>query len=132
MLQRAKCASLAQVKNLNLWGNDLSDVSILQRIPNLEVCSLSVNRINTLKDFSNLVSLRELYLRKNEISDLDEVRYLQSLPNLQVLWLADNPIAERTGYKGRTCHNPIAGSQKIWAGYKGRKGGGRNVAQNVA
>ena len=37
------------MKSLNCWGQDLTDVSILCEMPNVEVLSLSVNRISTLK-----------------------------------------------------------------------------------
>ena len=49
ILQRTKAGNLESVKNLNLWGNDIDDVRILKEMPNLEVLSLSVNKIATLK-----------------------------------------------------------------------------------
>ncbi|CAD7966640.1 unnamed protein product [Amoebophrya sp. A25] len=99
VLSRAKCAHLDQVRNLNLWGNDLVDISLLERLPNLEVCSLSVNRIQSLRHFAACKNLRELYLRKNDIRDLQEIRHLEQLQELKVLWLADNPIADVENYK---------------------------------
>lgn len=84
---------------MNLWGNDIEDVRILSDIPNVEVLSLSVNKISTLRDFSYCKKLTELYLRKNLVADLDEVRSLQALPNLRILWLWDNPIAEKGNYR---------------------------------
>ena len=92
ILMRCKTDKLTQIKNLNLWGNDLEDVSALRDLPNMEICSLSLNKINTLRDFQASKKLKELYLRKNQISDLHELKYLCSLPNLKVLWLWDNPI----------------------------------------
>lgn len=35
---------LDEVRNLNLWGQDIDDVSVLARLPGVEVLSLSVNR----------------------------------------------------------------------------------------
>ncbi|CAD7971656.1 unnamed protein product [Amoebophrya sp. A120] len=99
VLNRAKCASLDQVKNLNLWGNDLADVSLVEKLPALEVCSLSVNKIHSLRPFAKCVHLRELYLRKNDVKSLEEIQFLEKLPELRVLWLADNPIAEIPDYK---------------------------------
>ena len=63
---RPRRQALAEIRNLNLWGNGISDVSVVQRMPNVEVLSLSVNKISTLKDFSYCPALQELYLRKNE------------------------------------------------------------------
>jgi Leucine-rich repeat (LRR) protein len=65
----------------------------------LEVLSLSVNNISTLKDVQNCYNLRELYLRKNSLSDIQEVRYLQPLRKLKILWLGENPIADIQGYR---------------------------------
>jgi Leucine-rich repeat (LRR) protein len=48
----------------------------MNNLPNVEVVSLSVNRISSLKDFQNCQNLRELYVRKNEIIDYHEVDYL--------------------------------------------------------
>lgn len=71
-------------------------------MPSLEVVSLSVNRISTLKYFSTCSKLQELYLRKNNVLDLKEIRYLVKLPALRVLWLHDNPCAQvcHLSYKG--------------------------------
>lgn len=96
---RTKCDRLESIKNLNLWGNDLEDISIIKNMPNLEVVSLSVNKIRTLKDFSYLKHLKELYLRKNSVSDINEVKYLANCPNLRILWLSDNPVADTKGYR---------------------------------
>lgn len=99
VLLRSKADRLENVRNLNLWGNDIDDVSILKDMGNVEVLSLSVNKIATLRDFQFCPRLTELYLRKNLIADLAEVQYLQSLPVLKVLWLWDNPCAEAPNYR---------------------------------
>lgn len=99
VLQKTKLDKLEQVKNLNLWGSDLIDVSMLPRLPNLEVLALSVNHVTTLKDIGLCTNVRELYLRKNDISDLAEVHHLSKLPFLQVLWLVDNPVAAHPEYR---------------------------------
>ena len=43
--------AMDRIVKLNLWGNNLSEVSVLSKIPNLEVLALTVNQITTLKDF---------------------------------------------------------------------------------
>jgi Leucine-rich repeat (LRR) protein len=96
---KCKTDKLANIKNLNLWGNDLEDISIIKDMPNIEICSLSLNKIYTLKDFPALKKLTELYLRKNLITDLTEAKYLTYCPNLKVLWLWDNPIADHPLYR---------------------------------
>jgi Leucine-rich repeat (LRR) protein len=47
---KTKTNRLDTIKNLNLWGNDLEDISIVNQMQALEVLSLAVNRICTLKD----------------------------------------------------------------------------------
>mmetsp|Transcript_13752 Transcript_13752/g.32314 ORF Transcript_13752/g.32314 Transcript_13752/m.32314 type:complete len:437 (+) Transcript_13752:67-1377(+) len=99
VFMRTKSNRLDLIKNLNLWGNDLHDISVLQLMPNLEVLSLSVNRVSSLADLGHCSKLSELYLRKNDICDLADVRHLKSLRNLQVLWLSDNPCATLPHYR---------------------------------
>ncbi|KAJ3036994.1 hypothetical protein HK097_003646, partial [Rhizophlyctis rosea] len=91
----ASVTNLGTVKNLNLWGQNLSDVSILKNLPNLEVVSLALNSLTSLSAFSNLPNLRELYLRRNQIADIREISHLQSLQSLKILWLSENPVAEQ-------------------------------------
>mmetsp|Transcript_10446 Transcript_10446/g.33769 ORF Transcript_10446/g.33769 Transcript_10446/m.33769 type:complete len:284 (-) Transcript_10446:402-1253(-) len=93
--QGAGCKMLRCVRA----GNDITDVSVLANMKNVEVLSLSVNKIASLQYFAQCPKLQELYLRKNEVADLGELRHLVSLPALQVLWLSDNPCAGTEGYR---------------------------------
>lgn len=99
IIMKTKASNLESIKNLNLWGNEIDDVKIVKDMPNLEVLSLSVNKISTLKPFQYCKKLSELYLRKNLIPDLSELKYLQGLSLLKVLWLWDNPCAETPNYR---------------------------------
>lgn len=99
VLQRTRQTDLESVRELNCWGSDLTDVSIVRRMPNIQILSLSVNRISTLRDFKCCLALKDLYLRKNCIEDLSELMHLQALPNLRVLWLAENPCAYLPDYR---------------------------------
>lgn len=92
VLEKCKCEKLTQIKNLNLWGSELDDISILKDMPNIEICSLSLNKIKSLRDFQHCRKLTELYLRKNLIENLQDIKYLQNIVHLKVLWLWDNPI----------------------------------------
>ena len=40
---KSKNDNIRTVKNLNLWGQNLSDISIMKDMVNLEILSLSVN-----------------------------------------------------------------------------------------
>ena len=77
--QKTKCDNLSALKKLNLWGNDLGDLSILYKMPNIEILSLSLNFIRTLKYFANCKKLKELFIRKNCIADLSELNYLRDI-----------------------------------------------------
>ena len=99
IVQKVRSDKLAQIKNLNLWGNNIDNVDILTQMPSLEIVSLSVNKISTLKPFAELPKLRELYLRNNMISDLNEIKYLIGCENLSILWLSENPICKNKNYR---------------------------------
>ena len=87
---------LNSITKLNLWGNDLSDISVIKDIPNLEVLALTVNNIDSLKEFQYCPKLKELFLRRNQIpASLIELSYLRNLKSLKVLNLSENPIAEQ-------------------------------------
>ena len=88
-----------------------SQVSILSQATNVEILSLSVNKISSLSAFRHCHKLRELYLRKNRIASLKELVHLIKSPDggksgtvsdtLQVLWLCDNPCAMEEDYRGK-------------------------------
>ncbi|KAG1941751.1 cilia- and flagella-associated protein 410-like [Pimephales promelas] len=91
VLARAKASDLESVKKLNCWGCNLTDISIFEQIPNVEVLTLSANHISSLEPISSCQHLSELYLRRNDIRSLCELRHLRGLGYLKVLWLAENP-----------------------------------------
>ncbi|CAL1686501.1 unnamed protein product [Lasius platythorax] len=99
VVARTRVSDFSAVKKLNCWGTELTDVSILRKMMNVEVLSLSINNINTLADFQYCHKLQDLFIRRNNIKDLNEVCYLQGLPNLRNLWLGENPCAEKEGYR---------------------------------
>ena len=94
IMLRTKCDKLNSIKSLNLWGNDLEDISCVAKVPNLEIVSLTVNKIKTLQYFSKLGNLRELYMRNNKISSFSEVEYLTNIQSLKSLSLNENPISD--------------------------------------
>lgn len=92
---------ISEIKNLNFWGKNLNNIDIIEQMPNLEVVSLSTNQITSLKPFAACSRLKELYLRKNNISDFDEVNYLTQCKELKILWLDQNPICDCDNYRQR-------------------------------
>ena len=78
ILAKFKANSLNEIKNLNLWGSDLENIDLISKMKNIEIVSLSLNKISSLKPFENLHNLRELFLRKNNIKDINEIKYLKN------------------------------------------------------
>lgn len=99
VLSKTKCASLDEVKTLNLWGLCIENVDVIQKMPNIETIALSTNHIHTLRPFACCPNLKELYVRRNRIENLQEIQYLKNLKNLKILWLSDNPISEYSDYR---------------------------------
>ena len=99
VFSKTRTQDLRNVKQLNCWGSELTDVAIVRQMPNVVVLSLSVNNITSLVDFGTCKNLQELYLRENKIKDLNQVVHLQELSNLKKLWLAGNPCAEQANYR---------------------------------
>ncbi|OHT11942.1 Protein C21orf2 like protein [Tritrichomonas foetus] len=96
---KTRTNSIANIKVLNMWGYNLRDVSLIEKMPNLEIISLPVNQISHLSSFQNCWNLRELFLRQNNISDFNELKYLSNLPYLKNLSLSENPIADMPNYR---------------------------------
>jgi cilla- and flagella-associated protein len=96
---RTKNDNLSLIRQFNLVGNEVSDVSIISEMASIQVISLSVNKISSLEAFAGLQHLKSLYLRNNNIASLEEVLHLQNCPALKTLWLYDNPVAGVAGYR---------------------------------
>lgn len=99
--QKAKTDIIEKITKINLWGNNIDDISIIEEMKQLQIISLSVNKISSLKAFKNHQNITDLSLRSNNIFDFNEVAYLSSCPNLRVLWLNDNPISEDEAYRSK-------------------------------
>lgn len=99
VLTKCQVKSLDEVKKLTVWGSDIENIDLINEMPNLEVVSLSLNKISSLKPFENCLNLKELYLRKNNISDIEELKYLSNCKSLKILWLAENPVCDLSDYR---------------------------------
>ena len=99
VMLKCKTENLTEIKNINLWGNELDNLAILREMPNVEIVSLSLNKVSTLRDFASCKKIQEIYLRKNCIADLHEVLHLAVLPKLKLLMLQHNPCAAHPFYR---------------------------------
>ena len=105
---------LAKVPNLDLGGQQISDISPLASLPQLTALNLSFNQISDIRPLSHLHQLSFLLLAGNQIADvsplaqLNQLTYvvlqknqittidaLAGLTTLNHLNLLDNPIARK-------------------------------------
>ena len=90
---------LENIKIINFYGNDFSNIDIISKMNSLEIISLSQNKISSLKPFQNLQHLKQLILRNNNIENINEIDYLKNCHKLKSLWLEENPICKKDDYK---------------------------------
>ncbi|XP_020812437.1 protein C21orf2 homolog [Drosophila serrata] len=98
---KANVFDIQNIKQLNLWGNQLTDVSLLLQIPFIEVLALGNNQISSLRALKNCHSLKQLYLLNNQIESFEELNYLKDAKSLTLLSLRGNPCALAAGDKYR-------------------------------
>ena len=85
-------ASLTNLKELSLGSNnDISDVSSLVGLVNLEFLQLADNAISDVSALSGLVNLLSLTLTNNSIVDVSP---LANLVGLETLFISGNPVAD--------------------------------------
>ncbi|KAJ3317512.1 hypothetical protein HDV06_001513 [Boothiomyces sp. JEL0866] len=94
----SKSTNLSEIKSINLWGQSLTDVQFLKNLPQLQVLSLTINKIQSLAPISSLIKLKELYLRSNLVSNPMELQHLIGLP-LEIVWFMENPIVNLKQYR---------------------------------
>lgn len=79
LLEACGASSLDQVRSVNFWAKKLTSKQVQQTVgqcANLEVASLSINEVDSLKAFKGNTQLQELFLRKNNVADIREVGHL--------------------------------------------------------
>ena len=73
---------LINLQDLDLWGNQISDISKFPIMPNLQVLGLGGNQISDISKFPIMPNLQILKLKNNQISDISK---FPIMPNLQEL-----------------------------------------------
>lgn len=82
-----------KLRNLDVVGCGISDISSLKDSVNLKYVRLSENNIKDITVLNNLTQITDLGLFKNNVSDITPI---QSLTNLTNLWLENNDISDIT------------------------------------
>lgn len=80
---------LKHLRSLNLRGNKITDISILDNLPNLTALDLSENQISEISVLEKFTNLRYLELTSNLIHN---ILPLQSLTQIELIELTDNKI----------------------------------------
>ncbi len=106
-----------------LWlggGNQISDISPLSNLTNLQWLNLESNQITDIGPLSGLTNLRDLYLRHNQISDIsplvnnpgigegDEVDLRGNPLDIPQLWEKGAKLLLDTPPFWREFHQPLA------------------------
>ncbi len=82
---------LSELEYLYLAYNRITNIQFLKNLTRLRTLVLSDNQISNIRFLENLTELQSLDLRYNQISDL---RFLENLTELQSLDLSHNQISE--------------------------------------
>ncbi|EAG4503484.1 LPXTG cell wall anchor domain-containing protein [Listeria monocytogenes] len=77
--------NLPNLRTLDLYLNQISDVSPLGTLSNLSTLNLTSNRITDISPLGNLTSLKILYLDNNNINTLDALKNLTTLEELYLI-----------------------------------------------
>lgn len=82
--------SLVSLKKLELYDNQVEEITCIARLSNLRVLDLSFNAIREMINFAESVPLlEELYLAQNK---LRSIKGLEGLTHLRILDLGANRI----------------------------------------
>ena len=79
------------IKNLSLEGNNISDISPLAELTELQVLYLGFNQIKDISPLAGLSKLELLYLDGNKIEDVSP---LEKITNLKRLYITMNQIED--------------------------------------
>jgi len=79
---------LEKVTRLPLYDSELTDVTALKELTQLQALHLNGNQLTDVKELENLTQLKKLSLDENQLT---RVKGLEKLTQLKELWLKDNP-----------------------------------------
>jgi protein phosphatase 1 regulatory subunit 7 len=79
--------------------NGIEKIEGLDKLKNLRVLDISMNRISKIENVEHLSDLEEFWGNDNEISDWKEIEKLAHLKKLKCVYFERNPIAQHPQYK---------------------------------
>jgi Leucine-rich repeat (LRR) protein len=84
---------LKTISILFLPGNQISDITVLSLVENIEYLNLKNNQVIDVSPLQGLKNLNHLELQNNQITDITP---LKDLPGLKYLDLSYNPVNDST------------------------------------
>ena len=72
---------------LNLYNNELTDISNIKYLNKLETLNISFNKIEDISVIKDLNSLKILHIGDNKIEDISVIQYLIELNSLNINYL---------------------------------------------
>ncbi len=85
---------LENLTKLEMFSNNISDISVLSSLTSLTYLDLKYNQTSDITPLSNLTSLTDLDLSWNQISDVTP--FIPLAEGLTRLSIYDNPVADDT------------------------------------
>ncbi len=79
----------SRLQVIDLFNNDLTDISALSRFTNLEQLTITRNKLSDLTPLINLRKMTQLDVSDNLIADVPNLL----MPKLEVLDISDNPVS---------------------------------------
>ncbi|WP_375322580.1 leucine-rich repeat domain-containing protein [Aliivibrio logei] len=92
--------NLPNLKEVTFNGGDITQVPILEELPELETLEISDSKLTSLDGIEKLTSLKYVRFEKNEITDISALFPLESLVEID---LSDSKF-KRLGYIGKKPH----------------------------
>ena len=86
-------SGLTNLETLWLWGNNITDISALSGLTNLEWLDLDENNISDISALSGLTNLEGLSLDKNNISDISALVSNAGISSGDTVYLTNNPLS---------------------------------------
>jgi leucine-rich repeat-containing protein 49 len=83
---------LAELKVLNLAGNQIRKICNMQGLVSLEELNIRRNRIRSTTGLEAVPTLEKLFISNNELQNLTSLTKLESLEKLQTIQMEGNPV----------------------------------------